>query len=40
MPAWKPATRKGQPVAIQVQLPVPFGDTSTLKVEKGKTKFE
>ncbi|TGE29637.1 energy transducer TonB [Hymenobacter metallicola] len=40
MPAWKPATRKGQPVAIQVQLPVPFGDTSTLKVERGKTKFE
>ncbi|MCB2408306.1 energy transducer TonB [Hymenobacter lucidus] len=40
MPAWKPATRKGQPVAIQVQLPVPFGDASTLKVEKGKTKFE
>jgi protein TonB len=40
MPAWKPATRKGQPLAIQVQLPVPFGDTSTLKVEQGKTKFE
>ena len=40
MPAWKPATRKGQPVAIQVQLPVPFGDASTLKVEHGKTKFE
>ena len=40
MPAWKPATRKGQPVAIQAQLPVPFGDTSTLKIEKGKTKFE
>ncbi|MCB2377709.1 TonB family protein [Hymenobacter sp. BT635] len=40
MPAWKPATRKGQPVAIQVQLPVPFGDASSLKVEQGKTKFE
>ncbi|PJJ59182.1 energy transducer TonB [Hymenobacter chitinivorans] len=40
MPAWKPATRKGQPVPIQVQLPVPFGDASTLKVEQGKTKFE
>ncbi|TGE25441.1 energy transducer TonB [Hymenobacter aquaticus] len=40
MPAWKPATRKGQPVAIQVQLPVPFADASTLKVEPGKTKFE
>lgn len=40
MPAWKPATRKGQPVAIQVQLPVPFGDANTLKVEQGKTKFE
>ncbi|TGE16793.1 energy transducer TonB [Hymenobacter elongatus] len=40
LPVWKPATRKGQPVAIQVQLPVPFGNSSGLKIEQGKTKFE
>ncbi|WP_345115557.1 energy transducer TonB [Hymenobacter algoricola] len=40
MPAWKPATRKGQPVAIQVQLPVPFGNSTNLQVEKSKTKVK
>jgi len=40
LPAWQPATRKGQPVAIQVQLPVPFGNSTNLKVEQGKAKFE
>ncbi|KAA9332429.1 TonB family protein [Hymenobacter busanensis] len=40
MPAWKPALRKGQPVPVPVQLPVPFGNSSNLKVEKSKVKFE
>ncbi|GAA4373882.1 energy transducer TonB [Hymenobacter koreensis] len=40
MPAWKPALRKGQPVAVPVQLPVPFGYSQDLKVEKSKVKFE
>ncbi|UYZ65056.1 energy transducer TonB [Hymenobacter weizhouensis] len=40
MPAWKPATRKGQPVAVQVRLPIPFGNSQSLKVEQGKPKFE
>ncbi|WP_052695583.1 energy transducer TonB [Hymenobacter sp. AT01-02] len=40
MPAWKPATRKGQPVAVQVRLPVPFGNSTDVKVEQGKNKFE
>jgi protein TonB len=40
MPAWKPATRQGEPVPVQVRLPVPFGSSETLKVEQGKTKFE
>lgn len=39
MPAWKPATRQGQPVPIQVRLPVPFGVSEGLEVEQGKTKF-
>ncbi|SET71762.1 energy transducer TonB [Hymenobacter actinosclerus] len=39
MPAWKPATRKGQPVPIQVRLPVPFGVSEGLQVEQGKPKF-
>ncbi|MBC6988468.1 energy transducer TonB [Hymenobacter sp. BT491] len=38
MPAWKPATRKGEPVAVQVRLPVPFGNSTNLNVEKAKTK--
>lgn len=42
MPAWKPATRKGQPVAVQVRLPVPFGNSTIIEVEKpkGKMKYE
>ena len=40
MPAWQPATRKGQPVAVLVRVPVPFGNSKNLKVEQGKTKFE
>ncbi|MCC2548142.1 energy transducer TonB [Hymenobacter sp. BT175] len=42
MPAWKPATRRGEPMPIQVRLPIPFGNSSTLVVEKqkGKVKFE
>lgn len=40
MPAWKPATRKGEPVPVQVRLPIPFGNAQILKVEQGKTKFE
>jgi protein TonB len=40
MPAWQPATRKGQPVAIQVQLPVPFANSANLQVEKSKTKVK
>ncbi|AYA37064.1 energy transducer TonB [Hymenobacter oligotrophus] len=40
MPAWKPATRKGQPVAVQVQVPIPFGNSATLQVQKSKVKFE
>ena len=39
MPAWKPATRQGQPVPIQVRLPVPFGSSESLQVEQGKPKF-
>ena len=40
LPPWQPATRKGQPVAIQVQLPVPFGNSANLTVEKSKTKVK
>ncbi|RSK36187.1 energy transducer TonB [Hymenobacter metallilatus] len=40
MPAWKPATRQGQPIATQVRLPIPFGNSEGLKVEQGKNKFE
>lgn len=42
MPAWKPATRKGQPVAVQVRLPVPIGNSTIIEVEKpkGKMKYE
>ncbi|MBC6607280.1 energy transducer TonB [Hymenobacter sp. BT188] len=40
MPAWKPATRKGQPVAVQVRLPVPFGNSSIIEVEKPKGKMK
>jgi protein TonB len=34
LPAWQPATRKGVPVPVMIQLPVPFGDASILEVEK------
>jgi protein TonB len=34
LPAWQPATRKGVPVPVMIQLPVPFGNASILKVEK------
>ncbi|GAB3227434.1 hypothetical protein GCM10027346_10790 [Hymenobacter seoulensis] len=40
MPNWKPATRKGQPIATQVRIPIPFGNSQDLKVEQGKPKFE
>jgi protein TonB len=40
LPAWQPASRKGQPVAIQVQLPVPFGNSTNLRVEKSMTKVK
>ncbi|RTQ46211.1 hypothetical protein EJV47_22020 [Hymenobacter gummosus] len=40
MPAWKPATRKGKPVAVDVTLAVPVGHSGELIVEKGKVKFE
>ena len=40
LPPWQPATRKGQPVAIQVQLPVPFANSTNLRVEKSKTKVK
>jgi protein TonB len=40
LPAWKPATRKGQPVPVQISLPVPFGNAQILKVEQGKTKYQ
>lgn len=39
MPAWKPATRKGQPIPIQVRLPIPFGVSEGLEVQQGKPKF-
>ncbi|MBO0360043.1 energy transducer TonB [Hymenobacter sp. BT186] len=40
LPPWKPATRKGQPVPVQISLPVPFGNAQILKVEQGKTKYQ
>ena len=33
LPAWQPATRKGQPVAVLVRLPVPFGNSASVKFE-------
>jgi protein TonB len=38
LPAFKPATRKGQPVPVQISLPVPFGNGQILKVEQGNNK--
>lgn len=40
LPPWKPAARKGQPVPVQISLPVPFGNADILKVEQGKTKIK
>ncbi len=34
MPAWQPATRKGQPLPVSIQLPVPFGNADILTIEK------
>jgi protein TonB len=34
LPAWQPATRKGVPVPVMIQLPVPFANGNVLKVEK------
>ena len=34
LPAWQPATRMGEPLPVQIQLPVPFGNASILKVAK------
>lgn len=33
LPAWQPATRKGQPIPVQVRLPVPFGNAAVLQVK-------
>ncbi|GGF19457.1 energy transducer TonB [Hymenobacter cavernae] len=42
MPPWKAATRKGEPIPAQIQLPVPFGNAAILEVEKprGNVKFD
>ncbi|HEX8427176.1 energy transducer TonB [Hymenobacter sp.] len=40
LPAFKPATRKGQPVPVQISLPVPFGNGQILKVEQANNKDE
>jgi len=42
MPPWRAATRKGEQIPTQIQLPVPFGNAIILEVEKpkGKVKFE
>jgi protein TonB len=40
LPAFKPATRKGQPVPVQISLPVPFGNAQILKVEQANNKDE
>lgn len=34
LPAWQPATRKGVPVPVMIQLPVPFANGAVLTVEK------
>jgi protein TonB len=34
LPAWQPATRLGEPLPVQIQLPVPFGNASILKLAK------
>lgn len=40
MPAWLPAKRKGETLAMPVQLPFTFGSAANLEIEKGKVKFE
>ncbi len=34
LPPWQPATRRGVPLAVAIQLPVPFGNAALLKVLK------
>lgn len=34
LPAWQPASRKGVPLPVAIQLPVPFGNAGVLKVVK------
>ena len=34
LPPWQPATRKGVPLPVAIQLPVPFGNAGILKVLK------
>ena len=34
LPAWHPASRKGVPLPVAIQLPVPFGNADVLKVIK------
>jgi protein TonB len=34
LPAWQPATRKGVPLPVLIQLPVPFANGDILKVTK------
>ena len=33
---WQPAMRKGRPLPVLIQLPVPFGGAATIKVEMNK----
>lgn len=40
LPPWKPATRKGVALPVQVQLPVPFANSQLVEVEKSKTKVK
>lgn len=37
MPAWQPATRRGTPVPVLVQIPVPFADANVVQFEKDRT---
>jgi protein TonB len=34
LPPWQPATRKGVPLPVQIQLPVPFANAAVIKVTK------
>ncbi|WP_156126269.1 energy transducer TonB [Hymenobacter sp. DG25B] len=40
LPPWKPATRKGVALPVQVQLPVPFANSQIVEIEKSKTKVK